>query len=233
VSVGAQELLEAWETALGGSPTHRALVLLRSTWDGTDDLAGLPLGVRDLRLLQVRSVLFGDLVDGTCTCPRCGQRLDVPLDLRDVVAAASEPPSRAEVPLSGGRTATVRAVTSTDLLAAAAEGDPVVARRLLAARAAHLAHDDLTDHDVAAIGAAAAALDPDAFIEVALCCPGCEHAWSASLDPAACLWTEVDAWAHRTLRDVDELARAYGWTESEVLALSPRRRQSYLELVRG
>jgi hypothetical protein len=35
------------------------------------------------------------------------------------------------------------------------------------------------------------------------------------------------------LRDVHELASAYGWRESEILALSPQRRQAYLELVRA
>jgi hypothetical protein len=34
------------------------------------------------------------------------------------------------------------------------------------------------------------------------------------------------------LGDVHELARAYGWSEPEVLALSPWRRAAYLALVR-
>ena len=35
------------------------------------------------------------------------------------------------------------------------------------------------------------------------------------------------------LRDVDTLARAYGWTEEQVLALGDARRGAYLELVEG
>jgi hypothetical protein len=76
------------------------------------------------------------------------------------------------------------------------------------------------------------ASDPVARIELALTCPSCDQVWSSLFDIASFLWTEVDAWARRTLRDVHTLARAYGWRESEVLALGPRRRQAYLELVR-
>ena len=37
--------------------------------------------------------------------------------------------------------------------------------------------------------------------------------------------------AKRLLMDVHLLARAYGWSEAEVLALSPARRRFYLEMV--
>jgi hypothetical protein len=33
------------------------------------------------------------------------------------------------------------------------------------------------------------------------------------------------------LLEVHQLARAYGWSERETLALTPRRRRRYLELV--
>ena len=45
------------------------------------------------------------------------------------------------------------------------------------------------------------------------------------------LWHEVDAWALRLLRDVHRLARAYSWREADILALSPSRRQCYLDLL--
>ena len=41
------------------------------------------------------------------------------------------------------------------------------------------------------------------------------------------------AWAVRLLGEVHELASAYGWREHDVLALSPWRRQAYLQMVRG
>ena len=65
-----------------------------------------------------------------------------------------------------------------------------------------------------------------------LSCPACAGAWSATFDIAGFLWKEIHAWAKTALRGVHVLARAYGWRESDVLALSPTRRQIYLELAR-
>ena len=39
--------------------------------------------------------------------------------------------------------------------------------------------------------------------------------------------------ALRTLREIDVLATAYGWTETEILRLSPWRRQAYLEIIQS
>ena len=44
------------------------------------------------------------------------------------------------------------------------------------------------------------------------------------------LWKEVLIEARRLLREVNALARTYHWREADILALSPRRRQAYLEL---
>ena len=52
-------------------------------------------------------------------------------------------------------------------------------------------------------------------------------------DVAAFLWAAVERWALLTLRDVHQLALAYGWGEGDVLALSPLRRQLYLEMAYG
>ena len=44
------------------------------------------------------------------------------------------------------------------------------------------------------------------------------------------LWQKVRAGAERVLLDIDMLARSYGWTEREVLRLSPLRRAAYLQM---
>jgi hypothetical protein len=78
--------------------------------------------------------------------------------------------------------------------------------------------------------AALAAADPCADIRLRVHCPECGHAAQAELDIGSCLWAELDAWARATLLDVHLLASTYGWTEPDVLALSPVRRRYYLEL---
>jgi hypothetical protein len=71
--------------------------------------------------------------------------------------------------------------------------------------------------------------DPLAEARVQLTCPGCGHEWDDTLDLALFVWAEVEARAKRLLLDVHQLARAYGWTEGEILALSERRRRFYLD----
>ena len=41
---------------------------------------------------------------------------------------------------------------------------------------------------------------------------------------------EVEAEAMRLLRDVHVLARQYGWREADIIAMSPLRRQMYVEM---
>ncbi|MEO7598504.1 MAG: phage baseplate protein, partial [Opitutus sp.] len=73
--------------------------------------------------------------------------------------------------------------------------------------------------------------DPQANLSLDLKCPACAHAWSETFDIVEFLWTELDALAERLLREVHQLATAYGWTETDVLALSPQRRARYLDLI--
>jgi hypothetical protein len=76
-----------------------------------------------------------------------------------------------------------------------------------------------------------ARLDPGADARVALECAGCGHRFERPLDIGGYLWDELDDWAGRTLAEVHVLARAYGWSESEILALSAPRRRHYLACV--
>jgi hypothetical protein len=74
-------------------------------------------------------------------------------------------------------------------------------------------------------------LDPGANVSFALQCPGCGAQWLAPLDCGQLVWQKVQAAAERLLLDIDALARAYGWTEPDVLALSPVRRAAYVQMI--
>ena len=76
-----------------------------------------------------------------------------------------------------------------------------------------------------------AAADPLAEIALELACPDCAAAWSAPFDIVRFLWSEVEAWAARILDEVHILASHYGWSEADILALSPQRRQNYRDLI--
>jgi len=239
----AEFLLGAWELGSDQSLTGRALGLLAATApDSPAEVhARLPIGVRDSRLLGLRAELFGVEVAAVTECPACDETLDVQFDLRsllweqDLVADDAQDAGHLAV---RGYDITFRLPTSADLLAVTADGEPtydaLLERCILSTRlhGTETPLSSLPADVVAAVCDRMEASDPVARIELALTCPSCDQVWSSLFDIASFLWTEVDAWARRTLRDVHTLARAYGWREAEVLALGPRRRQAYLELVR-
>jgi hypothetical protein len=234
------ELLTAWERGAKRTPAERGVELLALASPGTqpDELAALPVGERDRRLLDVRATLFGRELDGLDTCPECEE--PVSFSVR-VEALRSEAASAAAVGLSleaDGFELRFRLPTGADLVAISRERDSTVARARLLELCVLGASRDGADVPVAALPAAVtealassmAEADPQGDVELALDCPACGHSWHAWFDVASFLWAEVDAWSRRTLDDVHVLASAYGWSEDEILALGPRR-QHYLERV--
>jgi hypothetical protein len=75
--------------------------------------------------------------------------------------------------------------------------------------------------------------DPLADLHLALRCPACSHAWSATLDIVDYLWGELDDWAQDLLSEVHQIARAYAWSEHDILTMSPLRRRYYLDLLQA
>ncbi|KAF4406240.1 hypothetical protein [Streptomyces lycii] len=123
----------------------------------------------------------------------------------------------------------------------AAAGPALEARRLLLARCVVAASragralpagrlPELPESVQRRIAEAAEEADPAAAVTLNVACPECGEATKAELDIASYLWTELDSWARDLLLDVHLLAGAYGWSEREILALSPLRRRYYLEL---
>jgi hypothetical protein len=92
---------------------------------------------------------------------------------------------------------------------------------------------ELPDNVVDALAERMTAADPQAGVQLAVECPACGHSWEADFDIVSFFWSELNAWAQRTLYDVHTLARAYGWREGDILAMSAWRRQCYLEMAKG
>jgi hypothetical protein len=130
----------------------------------------------------------------------------------------------------------VRAPHSLDLAATVAAGPDAGLATILQRCITVLDGDPLPAIDdalVAEVSQRIAALDPVAEILIQLQCPDCDAAWSESLDVVEQIWAGVQARARRLLREVDVLARAYGWSERQILSLSHARRQAYLEICQG
>lgn len=237
-SLSAAEWLEAWERALGQAELERPLTLLAAATDATRDrVAQLPIGARNQQLLALRGGMFGNEMNAVATCPRCGETLELPLRVSDLRAQAisDQPPRELRV---NGYQILYRLPNTDDLVAAQTAQNANVARETLLQRVVmnvtatneSTAPTQLDAHAVETLTAQLELDDPLAVLRVHLVCPDCQHTWDSVFEIASFFWVELDAWAKRILREVHALASAYGWSESDILALSPQRRQMYLEL---
>jgi hypothetical protein len=238
----AAQLLDVWERGRTAAPAERAMMLLTAADpDAADDaIARLPIGQRDDRLLTLREWTFGPGLTGLMACPQCGERVETSFRTMDI--RATPPEAHAAMTLTEAEHEVhFRLPDSFDLLAIPAGLDVDGARRVLLERCVVAAHcrgesvaaSELPASLAAAVAARLAESDPQADVQLELCCPACNCAWQASFDIVSFFWTEIDAWAQRTLNEVHALARAYGWREADILALSHQRRRIYLDMVSG
>lgn len=220
--------MDSWERGEAQHPLHRALTLLQAgnPEQSLEELASLPIGERDRRLIALRREWVGSRFEAVSACPHCGEQLEFSLEAADFPLA----PAPASVSLTlEGRTADVRVPTTLDILAAV-EAPAEERRAVLISRCAG---EHVATEAGKAVEECLSKLDPMLDVGLDLACPACGHQWRSVFDIAGYFWTEIADHARRLLREVNILAQAYGWTEPEILALSARRRRMYLGLVLG
>jgi hypothetical protein len=226
-------LVEAWSAAARLPPVDRALALLRAFVDAPlDRLARLSPGRRDTLLCDARRALFGAPLELVAACPACGEQNALDVDVRALPRAGADDDGddgggAHGFELAGRR---FRLPDSRDLAAVADEPDPQQAARALARRCA-LDGGELDDATLAALDDALAERDPAAAVELRFACAACGAQTLAPFDAATVLYADVAAHVDRLLGDVHRLASAYGWSERDILALPPARRERYLALV--
>lgn len=216
-------ILEAALERLAGEPVSRARV---------DSLC-----VPDRRYLMIELGRTLGLSAGWSShaCEACGELFDFPLDLADLpVEPSGEPGAVATV---AGRARRLRFPTGADQMCIGALDDDEEAVRLLAASCVVTEDDEdvsalaarLSADDLIAIETALEEAAPRIPWAIGAHCPSCKVAHAIAID--------VSAWRSRLAEgpmiDVHEIARAYGWSERDILALPRRRRLEYLEFIRG
>jgi hypothetical protein len=230
------DLLDVWEQGASAGGSERALLLLGYARPDLPAarLGEMPISGRDADLLRLREATFGRQMVAVASCPSCHEALELDLDaaaIRPDVDAASAP--RAVTVTVDGREFAVRMPTTDDLIGARSDAatsglDRSAIRRALVVR--------LLDGDGAGLSSeletavAKAIAEDEVELGFGVSCPACGHGWDTTIDAASWLWEEVAVSAQRLAADVAGLAAAYGWRESEVLRLTPWRRQLYLGL---
>lgn len=238
----AEDLLALWERGAGRHVIDLSLQILMRALPEADpqELERLPLGSRDALLLGVRRATLGDRLAASDVCPACGTAIELELSCTALAAGGGTPRPEWSVEKSGYRL-TLRPLDSLDAAAAAASTDDATAHSTLLARSIVSAErhgEVVTSGDLPADVTIAAAEsiateDPCAEITLDMWCPACRYAWKNVLDVASFVCSEFVAAAQRLMIDVHALARAYAWTEAQILALSDQRRAAYLGLCRA
>jgi hypothetical protein len=196
------------------------------------------VGEREADLFALRRALFGERMQVRLECAACGEDMEFDLDAGEFARSlgdAGTPGDPVVRVRQDGWDVAFRLPAVADLTAAARAADPRTAlleRCLVSALrdGADVPAADLPVPVQRRIAEAVEAADPGADVTLNVACPECGQATRAELDIASYLWTELDAWARDLLLDVHLLATSYGWSEPEILALSPLRRRYYLEL---
>jgi len=228
-------LLEAWERGARQNALARAVVMLAVADNGRtrDEWDCISLPERDAELLRLRGMTFGDELRGCVPCSHCSTRIEFQASvsaLRQRVESMRPP---TELGWQFGRYRfSLRPAGTRDLLRAAEAGD---ARRDLLRACVAI---DTEDSDEALTQCEAGLteqfnrLHEGAETQLTVRCPECGAVENADLDIGRFVWSEVRHAAVAMMREVHELASAYGWTEESVLEMSPARREMYLEMAR-
>lgn len=240
--------MRVWEGGRRQAAARRVLLLLAAASPGTPlaELAQVSIGQRDACLLTLREWMFGAKIEGVVACPKCREHLELMFDIAEI-RASNESESAAvgatHLLQIDGYEVCFRPPNSTDLEAIAACPNADAARdRLLARCALEIRHgkkkktaeksaNQLPLKVINALVERMAQIDPQANVQLSLTCPACRHGWSAAFDIASFLWSEINDWAERVLREVHLIASAYSWREADILEMSAERRSCYLEMI--
>ncbi|NJD75631.1 MAG: phage baseplate protein [Candidatus Methanoperedens sp.] len=240
--MSAQDILNTWEQGQNQHPLDKALTLLFPSFpDSTkDELATLTIGQRDAFLLSARELVFGGRLNLFARCPQCQERLEFSMSTKDICAVKEphEPGSIFEL-AAGDFVLRFRLPDSIDLAETAGCRDVAAARMMLVELCVQQAfHNgteipgrELPEEIVGRLSKRMAECDTRAEVLLDLRCPACDHTWQMLFDVVSFFWAEISSHARRLLEEVHTLARAYGWSESDILSMSQRRRQFYLDMV--
>ncbi len=234
-ALDSERILTGWERGRERQEPWRALALLKVALPEWDDaaLAALPLAERNALLLHLRTMTFGERIDGFAKCPECGAQLEFALNADDLERQSRAPD--AESWLEQGTEMRMRPANSSDLAASLAAPDHAVARALLLQRTLGLpATTGIATEQPECPGEWVdrfERLNASAEIRCVLPCAACGHRMVMDLDIARFLWREVALAARRLFAEIHRLARAYGWSEQAITAMSSTRRAAYLEML--
>lgn len=234
------ELLDVWEMGRQYTLLEKAVQLLAVSGNKTPGyIASLSIGERDARLLQLREWLFGSRLFNRANCPQCAEPIEWEIDLGAIRLQTPGTEAAQEFTMDlDGFCIRFRLPTSYDLYRVTQpllEANTLLTDCILDVKQNNTPYpvDRLPEVIIDALNQRMEAEDPQANIEMQVNCPACAHQWNVRFDIVSYLWAEIDNWAQHMFQDVYVLARAFGWSERDILLMSSQRRQHYVDMVRS
>lgn len=221
-------IVAVWESAGPLNPPERTAELLVAFQEAPDRAAALEIDIgRAAELIgHGFAETFGPTAEVVLTCPECGQVLQAEVD----IARSPTPPRKArDLPTPGTpRLPTVGEVAMVHGLPDAAE---ILRGWCLGPEIDPWDHDDGAARERAE--RELAELVDQASPRGPVTCPDCGTEFEATLDVAVLAWERIQDEAVRLVAEVATLARAFGWSESDILAMGTQRRAHYLSYAGG
>jgi hypothetical protein len=235
-----RELTGRDEFAVLGASTANAIQLLSALLaeaqggaDGAIRALDLVAADRDLLLAAIYERAFGDKIESTLTCARCGQPFDLHFSLRKLIETAhSETTEPRLTPLGGGNFETLdgfrfRLPTGNDELELAGLSAAEIETRLFERCAldgkwqgAAAGFEDLLEH-----------VAPLLHLELVARCAECHHSHQVQFDIQSYVLGAIAAERRRLLLEIHRIARAYSWPLDDILSLSRSDRRQIVELI--
>ena len=235
-TLSEQDLLAIWEQGRRRSRTERAILLLSIAHSvtNTNEVLNWSIGYRDTQLFLLRVQFFGDVFINQVNCPSCNEKLEWEMTLRDFPLPIDPVPDLSihtfeynEYRIKFRMPSTLDVIKAdskeifhTCIKTVEREGDAVDL-------------SELSNECIEALGEEMERLEPIANLSFSLNCPACSHQWNSHFDIISYFWVEIDNWAQHLLKEIVALAKAFGWTEDQILRLSSHRRQLYLEMIQS
>jgi hypothetical protein len=213
-----------------------------------ETIRALSVADRERLLLALNLATFGRRLELVTQCASCDAQIEISLDLTvlaeagAVATAAAGPAFEVAVETPSGQVRVrCRAPNGADqeALVALARRDVAAAADALLLRSIESVRDD-EDVPVAAdgvldwlrepVGSFLEDADPLTDLRLTIACPDCGHEAATSFD--AFFFLRLASTGRGSIfADVDRLARAYHWSEADILALPLARRRLYLSLL--
>lgn len=199
------------------------------------EVAGWTLDRRLRALAGIARATFGNSLAWQARCPACREPMELELGLAPLLTTADDSGAIECAPRPGTRLS-LRLPTGLDqqswreLAVPHGELSLAMARSLVEGLDGGVPDPGwrMPEEWLDAVEAELAARDPLNMLEAGARCPSCDTASAIELDLEAVILELLAREQRRVMEEVHRLARAYHWSEAEVLTIPPRRRAFYL-----